>query len=381
MEIAVFLAACLGHTAIVIRLHNWWYGFPFPWRWPSKIVHLVHAALVVAFPVVLFLYFKNDARSVFDFSSPSTSVLSGYLLVCCLVSLLIFPLITLRRVMRPMPMLRSNDTVTRDFAREIGHCPVSTIRHLGLARLPFNEIFQVDFAEKTLTLHDLPAEWDGLSILHLSDLHYIGVPGRVFHQRVLDACTAWEPDIIALTGDIVDTHEHRRWIVPLLGRLRWKIAAFAILGNHDRYYEPKLIRRRLARVGMKVLGNGWQQLEVRGRPMIVIGHEGPWFRPDPDLSACPQGPFRLCLSHTPDNIGWARRHGIQLMLSGHVHGGQIRLPLFGSVLVPSRYSRRYDCGIFHEPPTLLHVSRGLGQEHAIRINCRPEVVKLVLRKA
>jgi hypothetical protein len=69
------------------------------------------------------------------------------------------------------------------------------------------------------------------------------------------------------------------------------------------------------------------------------------------------------------------------MLSGHVHGGQIRLPVFGSVLVPSRFSRRYDCGVFHEPPTLLHVSRGLGQEHPIRINCRPEVVKLVLRKS
>ena len=54
------------------------------------------------------------------------------------------------------------------------------------------------------------------------------------------------------------------------------------------------------------------------------------------------------------------------MLSGHVHGGQIRLPLIGSMLVPSRYGRRYDCGVFDEPPTLLHVSRGLGGEHPLR---------------
>ena len=67
------------------------------------------------------------------------------------------------------------------------------------------------------------------------------------------------------------------------------------------------------------------------------------------------------------------------MLAGHVHGGQIRFPVVGSVFVPSRYSRRYDCGTFDEPPTLLHVSRGLGGQHPLRYNCRPEVTLLVLR--
>ena len=67
------------------------------------------------------------------------------------------------------------------------------------------------------------------------------------------------------------------------------------------------------------------------------------------------------------------------MLSGHNHGGQIRFPIVGSVFVPSRFSRRYDSGIFHEPPTLLHVSRGLGGEHPLRYNCRPEVTKIILK--
>ena len=79
---------------------------------------------------------------------------------------------------------------------------------------------------------------------------------------------------------------------------------------------------------------------------------------------CPEGPFRLCLSHTPDNMPWARAHHINLMLSGHTHGGQIRFPLVGSVLVPSIFSRRYDCGVFWEEPTLLHVGRGLAGQHA-----------------
>lgn len=128
-----------------------------------------------------------------------------------------------------------------------------------------------------------------------------------------------------------------------------------------------------------MLGNSWQPLEVRGERMMVIGNEAPWFRPAPDLTACPAEGFRLCLSHTPDNIAWAKQHQIQLMLAGHVHGGQIRVPAIGSIFVPSRYGRQFDCGTFHEPPTLLHVSRGLGGMHPLRYNCRPEVTLLVLK--
>lgn len=67
------------------------------------------------------------------------------------------------------------------------------------------------------------------------------------------------------------------------------------------------------------------------------------------------------------------------MLSGHVHGGQIRLPLFGSVLLPSRHGRRYDAGTFEVPPTTLHVSRGVSGEHPVRYGCLPEVTLLTLR--
>ena len=196
----------------------------------------------------------------------------------------------------------------------------------------------------------------------------------------MDRCADWEPDIVAVTGDLADGLDYIRWIVPVLGRLRWKVAGLAILGNHDGWYAPDRVRRRLRRLGMHVLGNGWERIEVRGEPLIAIGQESPWFHPAPDLSACPPGPFRLCLSHTPDNIRWARRAGVDLMLSGHVHGGQVRLPVIGSILVPSRYGRRYDCGVFDEGPTLLHVSRGLGGDHPLRFLCRPEATRLVLRR-
>jgi predicted MPP superfamily phosphohydrolase len=231
-----------------------------------------------------------------------------------------------------------------------------------------------------MCLPQLPPAWEGLSILHLSDLHFKGSPDRPFFQHVMDLCRDWEPDLVAVTGDLVDSSRHHRWIVPVLGRLRWRIGAFAILGNHDSWREPARIRRRLGRLGFRVLGNTWELTQVRGLPLAVIGHEGPWFQPEPDLRDCPTGVFRLLLSHTPDNIRWAQRHGVDLMLAGHNHGGQIRLPVVGSVFSPSRYGRRYDMGTFFEPPTLLHVTRGLGGQHPVRYNCRPEVAKLVLRR-
>jgi predicted MPP superfamily phosphohydrolase len=158
------------------------------------------------------------------------------------------------------------------------------------------------------------------------------------------------------------------------------LAAFAILGNHDSWLDVRRINRRIKRLGIEMVGGGWKQIAIRGEPLIVIGNETPWIRPAPDLTDCPSDCFRLCLSHTPDTLPWARRHGIDLMLAGHNHGGQIRFPVIGPVLVPSRYSRRYDCGTFHEPPTLMHVSRGLGGTYPLRYNCRPEVTRLVLRK-
>ena len=99
----------------------------------------------------------------------------------------------------------------------------------------------------------------------------------------------------------------------------------------------------------------------------------------PDFSGAPEDAFRLLLSHTPDHIHWARSQGIDLMLSGHNHGGQIVLPVVGPVYSPSRYGCKYSAGVFWEDPTLLYVSRGVSGRHPLRYNCLPEMTKLVLR--
>jgi predicted MPP superfamily phosphohydrolase len=379
----LFAGACAGHIILLVAAINWCYGTILSRFW-NHLARLLLALVAAGGPLLLWWShgFDVPAALVAAFGSAGDALLAVYLIMCLFLGLAVLPLVTLRRCLRRAPAaLESNHTETLDVAAVLGHKPAGHGKHRLLALLPGNEVFQVDFAVRTLRLPQLPPQWDGLTILQLSDLHMCGTPDREFYRRVMDRCNGWNPDLIALTGDVVDGKRLHRWIVPVLGRLRCRVAAFAILGNHDSWQDAPLIRRRLRRIGMRVLGNSWEKIEVRGRPLVVIGHEGPWFEPEPDLAACPAGVFRLCLSHTPDNIGWARRHGIDLMLSGHVHGGQIRFPVLGSVFVPSRFGRRYDCGTFHEPPTVLHVSRGLGGEHPLRYNCRPEVTQLVLRRA
>jgi predicted MPP superfamily phosphohydrolase len=376
VQFVFFGACCVGHVGLVVVSLNLWYSQPFR----RKLLHAVraaHAVLALAGPVALWLLFGFDLRPALA----AGNALTFYLIVCAVMGLVVVPAVTAWRLVRGQPaVLLSNHTHTVDVAAQLGHRPVGRGKYRLLAQLPGNEIFRVDFNEKTIRLPQLPAAWDGLTILHLSDLHLSGSPDRAFYQYVMDHCRTWEPDLVAITGDIVDSHHHHRWVVPVLGRLRWRVGAFGVLGNHDYWHNPDLVRRRLRRLNIDVLGNGWRQITVRGEPLIVVGHEGPWFQPIPDLADCPANIFRLCLSHTPDNIGWGRREEIDLMLAGHNHGGQIRLPLIGSLFVPSRHSRRYDCGTFHEPPTVLHVSRGLGGQQPVRYNCKPEVTLVVLRR-
>jgi predicted MPP superfamily phosphohydrolase len=294
----------------------------------------------------------------------------------------LLPSITVWRLVRPKAaaLLEERSEVV-NVAAQLGFKPVGQGKQALLARLPGNEVFQVDFTQRTLRLPRLPAAWDGLTILHLSDFHFCGTPDRAFYEWVLNRWCAQEPDLVALTGDYVDSHQHPEWIKPVFGQLRSHIANLAILGNHDHWFDTDLIRGELTRAGIQVVSNRWLKLEVRGEPLVVIGNEYPWMRPLPDLTDCPCEPFRLCLSHTPDNIAWARSQRVDLMLSGHVHGGQVRLPVVGSVVVPSQYGRRFDCGTFDQAPTILHVSRGLGEEHPLRFMCRPEVTRLILRRA
>jgi predicted MPP superfamily phosphohydrolase len=378
----LFLLAWVGHGYLLMLSLNVAYSQPVQ-RKVLKAMRLTWGLLLVAGPPAFALLVGFDLMALRDQSIESGSYLLPfvYTRVCWLAGTA-FLIVTGVRLLRRRPAVVLDErTETVDVAEGLGHRPVGDGKYRRVAAVGINDLFRVDFTTLTLAVPGLPAAWDGLTVLHLSDLHFYGTPGREYYEFVVRRCVAdGTPDLLVLSGDVIDGQEYLDWIEPILSPMTWNVAALAILGNHDWWQDFAGVRKRLAALGMHVIGNRWQALDVRGEPLVAVGHEGPWFRPPPDLAGCPAG-FRLLVSHTPDNIGWARRHDCRLMLSGHNHGGQIRLPLIGSMFVPSRYSRRYDMGTFHEPPTVLHVNRGLAGKEAIRFRCHPQVTRITLRPA
>ncbi|MFO0969422.1 MAG: metallophosphoesterase [Gemmataceae bacterium] len=378
----LWLGAVIGHGFLMTTALNVLYAWPLPHRL-LRFTRKIDILIVLAGPVLFLIAVAPWGQAGLDwYGSGVRFYLAPYTVFCCVFGLIVAPLAQIGYwLRRTAPQLIAEQAEVVDVARVLGTPPAGRGKHFKLTTLPGNQVFQVEFRNLTLQMPQLPAAWEGLSILHLTDLHFRGTPDRAFYQYVVEkSMAAGTPDIVAITGDVVDSSWHHRWIVPILGRLRWNLAGYAILGNHDSWRDTQVIRRRLSRLGLQVLGNGWRALDVRGERMLVVGQECPWFKPAPDPSAWPEAAFKLCLSHTPDNIPWAKKHGIDLMLAGHVHGGQIRLPLIGSVFCPSRFSRRYDCGTFFEAPTLMHVSRGLAGQHPLRFRCRPEVTRIVLTR-
>lgn len=306
-----------------------------------------------------------------------------YLVACWLMAAVTVAHLLYRKLLhRPPSVLRHHRTRLLDLAP---HCTSDRPEeeHHFLVRMPGNESLQLDVAERALELERLPAALEGLSLVHLSDLHFTGRIGKAYFQELVRLANQEDPDLVVITGDLVDYDECIDWIPDTLSRLRSRSGNYFILGNHDLRVDTLRLRRVLVDSGLVDLGNRWQQVLVRETPVVLVGNEMPWFRPAPQLSTAPppapEGPLRIVLSHTPDQIGWARRHEADLMVAGHLHGGQIRLPLLGPLLAPSLVGVYYArAGVYHLPPTVLHMTRGVSGIQPIRFNCPPEIVRLLL---
>src|SRR5271154_4014781 len=237
-----FPAACVGHIVLCTVCLNWFYAKP----WPRQLLHQERyflALTAVAGPIVFLQVFGFDLGAAWVNEEGGWRLaLLLYALVCWFVGLFVFPLVTCYRNLRrdPAPLIEKRGQ-TLDVAEQLGYKPAGLGMYRLLCHLPGNEVFKVEIAERTFCLPRLPEAWNGLTILHLSDLHLCGSPDKVYHQHVMDLFRTPEPDIVAITGDVVDSDKHHRWVVPVLGRLRWKVAALAVLGNHDYWHDPNLV--------------------------------------------------------------------------------------------------------------------------------------------
>ncbi|QVL31117.1 metallophosphoesterase [Telmatocola sphagniphila] len=382
LDILMFLLAWLGHACFMMVLLNMAYSMPWDRNF-RKVFRLLMGLWIFLGP--LYYYYLFGQINPLNTHARGTVLILAHALymgISFTFAIVALPLITIVRLRRKPPKnLLRETTEVLDVEQVLGHKPVGDGKYHFLADLPFNMLFKVDFTTLRIGIPNLPAEWEGLTILHLSDMHFIGTPGKEYFDAIVEKCLEYGPhDLVVISGDIIDTNKHIAWIEPILGRLKGTHGTYAILGNHDWWQDSDAVRSKLRELNITVLGNNWETVKIKGQPMTIIGNEQPWFHPGPDLFAAPSGVFKLLISHTPDYVYWAASKGVQLMLSGHNHGGQLRLPIFGSIFVPSWYSRRFDMGTFAVKGTMLHVNRGMGSKEPLRFLCNPQVSRILLER-
>ena len=381
MYFPLFLVCCLGHALIWVRLINWTHGIQSQAAWTDWVrlgLHLILSGI----PLVWFCFhgFHLDHAFWYDWPAPLSWLLTGYLWLIGVLGAIGFPLVWLLYALRPVP--KGSKLVSREafnVGRALGRKPYGTGPRGWKAKLPGNQAFEVELVEREITLPRLPASLEGLRILHLSDLHFCGRPGRAYFERVFHYCSRRDVDVIVLTGDLVDSDEHYHWL-KLLAMLPTNAAKWAILGNHDLLFDTEKVRSHMRDLGYRLFTGVAELVEVKGETILIAGNEALWNPAVPDMEPhASDERFRLALLHSPDQFRWAVEHRFGLVLAGHNHGGQIRVPGFGSIFVPSKTGRRYDMGVHQRGGTIMHVSKGLSGGHPIRYFCRPEVTWITLK--
>ena len=273
---------------------------------------------------------------------------------------------------------QQREQVTSAAGQSLLHGKVA--RLLGL--LPINESLILSTDRLTVKLN-APTSLDGLKIAHLSDFHLTGQVDQQFFERVVEKANAFEPDLVIISGDLVDKRACLSWIEPIFGQLNAKHGCYFVLGNHDaRVGDVEELLRYLKDAGLVYVGGRWQTLEINGASIQIAGNELPWFSgaefipmaadATPEESGT-QPDLKILISHSPDQLAWAKPFQFDLMFAGHTHGGQISFPIVGPIIAPSRYGVRYASGTFKINQMLMHVSRGVSAEKPIRWNSVPEI--------
>ncbi len=244
-----------------------------------------------------------------------------------------------------------------------------------------NQVGQLEVNKKTLFLPQLPSKLEGLTLTHFSDLHITGVIPQVFYDRLCDEILELDSDLMFLTGDVLDVPSKLPWVSRLAKRLTTSKECYFVLGNHDvRHGQDEKLRAALVAENCVDLGSTYRHVDIRGEPILLAGNELPWVGTAPECRP-KSNEFAIGVVHTPDLIGWGRQQDYDLLLAGHAHGGQIRIPGIGPIICPSVHGVRYASGVFQKGRTLMHVSRGISGLQPIRLRCRPELTQLTLRRS
>ena len=239
----------------------------------------------------------------------------------------------------------------------------------------------------------IPKDFSGYRIAHISDYH--NTKNQQLNDKLLGYLKETEPDMIAITGDLIDSRRTDINVALQFAEQAVKIApCYYVPGNHEsRIEEYEDLKSGLESLGVEVLGNERILLKRGNDEIALIGVNDPKFmtkklsQEEQEMERClselceDDDTYRILLSHRPELFDVYKASKMNLIFSGHAHGGQFRLPFLGGLIAPNQgLFPKYDAGIFTEGETSMVVSRGVGNSIVpVRLNNRPEVVLVELQ--
>ncbi|MFC1996211.1 metallophosphoesterase [Chloroflexota bacterium] len=247
-----------------------------------------------------------------------------------------------------------------------------------------NELLNPVVERITIPIHNLAPTLKGLRIVQISDIHFKPIVTLNMVRKTVSIINSLQPDLIVITGDFVTRFISAIYeMTPVLAQLRARYGVFASLGNHDIWVNPSVITQTLNTAGIQVLINQGVPISVEGETLWLAGIDDV-MSGKPDLKEALKGsPTKaaiVLLGHEPDPANEFSQDGrVSLMLTGHSHGGQIRLPGIGSPF-KAHLAEKYDMGLYKVGDMWLYVNRGIGVITSVplRLNCPPEISEFTL---
>ena len=232
-----------------------------------------------------------------------------------------------------------------------------------------------------IRLKRLPKNLDGFRVVHLSDIHHSPFTSLEHISRAVEIANELKPDLCVLTGDFV-SHESE-YIVPMaqaMGRLKSEFGTFACLGNHDHRTDAMMVTDSLRAENIRVLINEGFRFSARGASFWLCGVDD-YMVGRTDLRAALRGSFpdemKMLLAHNPKILYRAARASVDLMFSGHTHGGQVKLRDDEKRILPRR---KFASGLYRRKDTQVYITRGIGTVVLpVRFGCPPEISLIELR--
>lgn len=289
----------------------------------------------------------------------------------------------------------------------IGFC-IDAVNIIGTHLAMPSKRFKIN--QLDVPVNNLPKELEGLKIAHISDIHAGDIVKPKYVQALVDKVNSLKPDIVFITGDFVDKDtKHLDETAKILAQLNSKPAIFGVMGNHDIVFaDENKVYSALKENGLQILRNTNQGLFIdktdpqnqkfeailpqdlygKKRPNLYIAGIDDYYSGCVDINnamrGIPKGANVILLSHHPDVVESINSERFNLILSGHLHGGQVKIPLYGAVekFIPSKYGKHFIEGLKKlSENCFINNSTGIGPSGIpFRVNCPPEISILTLKK-